>query len=62
MLRYAETRIVFTLEEKGIEFKFAKMEKLEDVSKNKDEMLTDRTLIVSVAAILKRNIEETEQR
>jgi SepF-like predicted cell division protein (DUF552 family) len=51
---------VSRLEEKGIEFKFAKMEKVEDVQKVKDEMRGDRILIINIAPILKKSMEQTE--
>ena len=51
---------VSQLEEKGIEFRFTKMEKFADLQNVKDEMRGDRLLIVSMKAILKNSIEQAE--
>jgi|GEM_PF-5249830 len=48
------------LDDKGIEFRFAKIEKLADVQRVKDEMRGDRILIVSMLPILKKSLEQTE--
>lgn len=48
------------LKEKGIEFKFTKMEKIADLQKVKDEMKRDRILIVNIMPILGKSIEQTE--
>ncbi len=50
---------VSQLDEKGIEFKFAKIEKIADLQKVKDEMRSDRILIVNMTPIMKQSMEQT---
>ena len=51
---------VSQLEDKGIEFEFTKMEKIEDLQKVKDEMRGDRILIVKISSILSKSLEQAE--
>lgn len=51
---------VSRLEEKGIEFKSVKVEKIQDLQKVKDEMMYDRILIVNITHLLGKSMEQAE--